>query len=93
MTASGPMRFAHLRERGAHVLGDVSLNSHLATPSVLAPTAVTMRTLRLSGSFVPREHMQARHAHPEEPRQRRAQCRRRQQHRRFSATFLTLCGL
>ena len=42
---------AHLRQRAAHVLGDVSLNSHLATSSLIdSPTAVTMRTLRLSGT-------------------------------------------
>ncbi len=44
----GSEPFTHLRERGAHVLGDVSLNSHLCSPRL--PTAVTIRTLRLSGS-------------------------------------------
>ena len=42
--------------------------------------------------LVPREHVQSRYAHAEEPRQRRSQCRRCQQHRRLAATFLTLCG-
>src|SRR5690349_25141877 len=44
-------RLAHLREHGSHVLADESLDTHRCSSwSYLLPTAVTIRTLRLSGT-------------------------------------------